>query len=215
MLVAAYQQRGVHNVAVAHYPSDVRGRPPDVGGFHAEAPARHAGYAHLVSPLGVDRQLRLGGRAGGGQDIGCLVGLHVDVSAVLARSPGEEIFPVEVTVTRQGHAIRRPAQNDQVLGRAVWTVHGGVHNPFKLDIAPFAIGDVCGEDQAGAAGADAVGQGAGAKACEHHRVDCADTYGRQHQHYGFRAHGHIDGYPVAFPNAHSPQGGGNALHFIA
>lgn len=73
---AAGQQRPVHDVAVADDPADVRGRPPHVVGAKAEAPASHGVDVDLVGPVRVHGQLGPRGGAGGGQDVGGLVGFH-------------------------------------------------------------------------------------------------------------------------------------------
>ncbi len=73
---AAGEQRRVDHVAVADDPADVGRRPPDVGRLQPEAPPPHAEDVDLVAAVGVDRQLRLGGRPRRGQDEGRLVRLH-------------------------------------------------------------------------------------------------------------------------------------------
>ena len=91
---AAGEQRRVDDVAVADHPPDVAGRPPDVGLLEPEHPLGHGVDVDLVGTVGVDGELGLGGGAGGGQDVGRLVGLQLLI-AVVALAERQELLPIE------------------------------------------------------------------------------------------------------------------------
>ena len=60
--------------------------------------------------------------------------------------------------------------------------HGGVNDVLEGDVASRAVGDVCGEDEPGAACLNAVAEGARAKTREDDAVDCADANRGEHEH---------------------------------
>ena len=93
-----------------------------------------------------------------------------------------------------------------------------VRHLFKrsIDIAfqrnPLAAAQsfVCGDHPVARTILDPARDRVGAEAAENHRMDRPDPRTCQHGKSAFGHHGHIDGYPVAFGNAHLFQGVGHS-----
>ena len=82
------------------------------------------------------------------------------------------------------------------------------------DVASCAVGDVCGEDEPGAASLNAVAERARAESGEDDAVNSADANCGEHEHDCLGADGHVDGDAVALLYAHAAQGGGYALDLM-
>ena len=170
-------------------------------------------YADLIAAVGVDDELGLGGGAGCGEDVGGFVGLHFDVAAVVTCTLREEVVPVNIAL--RGHCgVGVPSEHHDVLDGLAADFHGGVNDVLEGDVASCAVGDVCGEDEPGAASLNAVAERAGSETREDDAVDCADANCGEHEHDCLGADGHVDGDAVALFDAHAAQGGCDALDLM-
>ena len=94
-------QRRVDDITVTNNPADVGRRPPHIGGLQIEQPLSHAVDVNLITAMGMDCQLRLGGRPGGSQNKGRLIRFHFHVVATVARGAREEFLPQHVPAGTQ------------------------------------------------------------------------------------------------------------------
>src|SRR5690606_14010810 len=81
----------------------------------------------------------------------------------------------------------------------------GVDVGLQRDLLGPAQALVGGDDQLAAAVGDAVGDGVGREAAEHHRVDRADARAGQHRHHRVGDHRQVDGDAVALAHAQVAQ----------
>ena len=209
---AAEQQRGVDDVAVADDPADVRRRPPHVVGPQPEHPVAHAADVDLVRTVGVYHQLRRGGGARGGQDVGRIVGLHHGMGVVLPCGERQEVFPRQVALGSHGRRRGGAAQHDYPFHGLAAGGDGRVDDLLEAHLAPLAPGYVGGEDRSRAGELHAIGQRAAAKPGKHHQVDGPDARRGEHHHDRLGTRGHVDGDPVAALDPQATQRGRGALH---
>ena len=198
---------------MAHHPADVGGGPPDIGFFEVVHPFGHGGDMHLVGAVAVYGHLRLGGGAGGGEDVGRFVGLHHLVGAALPRPQLEKLGPGDIAARCHGGGIGGPFQHDNFFDLGI-VLAGVVDDGLEGNFPALAPSDISGEHGLGAGERDAVGQGVGAEACEDDAVNGADAHGGEHEDDRFRAGGHGEGDAVALADAHTAQGRGGALYFF-
>ena len=219
---ATGDERGVDDVAVADHPTDVGCRPPDVVGPETEDPATHRGDVDLVSAVGVDRQLRPGGRAGGGEDEGRLVGLHLGMLGRMADARRQELGPGQVTWPVQegrrfvaGLAEILVADKDHDVLDGPWV--GGqcvVDDRLERHVPALTVGDVRGQDEARAAGPDAVAEGCLAEPGEDDRMDRPDPRAGEHGHHGLGTGRQVEGDPITAVDTQSPEPGGGAPDLV-
>ncbi len=103
-------QRRVDDVGVADGPADVGRRPPGLALPETEHPIAHRCDVDGKATVGVDGELRLGGRARGGEDERGIGGEGVLGRARLALAGGEEFVPRQFG---GGPRVGQNAQRDQ------------------------------------------------------------------------------------------------------
>ena len=212
---AAGNQRRVDHVAVADDPADVRGRPPDVVRLQPEAPPAHADDVDLIAAVGVDRQLRLGGRARGGEDVRRLRSPPSARSRCPDSPPPRGMRPTSrrgrdasgpaasvrwSTMTRSTPAVDRSSASSTISFNRTFLPLRQVASAVKTSRDPLAW------IRSASAFAPKPGK--------NHRVDRADAHRRQHQHDRLGARRHVDGQAIALANAEATQRRGHPLHAV-
>ena len=207
-------ERGVHNVRMPHNPPDVRCRPPDIRRTQFEEPVACAQNPDAVAAVAMDGQFGACRCSRSRHDERGFVRFHGLNGAALLLATCEKFVPGEITprLHRQIHA--RAVEHHHMLHLVLSKRQGVVHNAFERDIAPFAVGDIGGEHEFGAAGLNAAGERFRAEARKHHHVNRPDAYRCEHEHDGFGADGHVDGETVAFLHTHATQGGSDAFDVV-
>ena len=97
-----------------------------------------------------------------------------------------------------------------MLDAVATDLQGVIDDALEGDISTLAVGDVGGEHQTRAAGSNPIGQRSGSKPGEDHRMNGADTHGRQHQDDRFGAGRHVDGEAITLLNTHGSQAAARA-----
>jgi hypothetical protein len=201
------------DVAVTDHPSDVGRGPPHIALAQAEDPISHGVDVDLVAAVRMDRQLRPGRGARGGQDERRLVGLQpLDLSAVAARA-SQELLPGHVTAgphrrlapaaAQHYHVPDAPAVRDRL-----------VHDRFQRHLAALAPGEVGTEHRRGPGQPQPLFQRSRAEPGEHHQVNGADPGAGQHHDDRFRAGRHVDPDPVPSADAQAPQRRRRPAHLL-
>ena len=160
--------------------------------------------------VGVDGELRLGGRARGGEDEGGIGGEGVLGRARLALAGGEEFVPRQFAVAWRPGRVGA-ADHDQVLH----VVRGGVERLVdqreEVDVLALAVRDVAREQEARAARPDPFAERAGTEAREHDAVHRPDPRGREHGDDRLGGGRDVDREAVALADAEAAQAGGDPL----
>ena len=205
---AADEQRSEHDVAVANDPADVARRPPDVALLQAEHPLRHRVHVHLITAVGVHRELRLRGRPARREDVRGLVGLELDVRVVLARAGREEVLPGHLVLHVLGR--RGPAEDDHPLDCGC--VRDGLRDDAeKRHVLALAVRHVRREESAGPGESDPLAKRARAESREDDQDDRADADRAEHQDDRFSRRRHVDGDAIALRDTHRTKGSPDAL----
>ncbi len=200
----AVQQRRVADVAVAHDPAHVRGRPIDFARLDtvdvAHGPEQRGGVAAMVA----DDPLGLAGRARGVEDVERVGGL--DRHAVDRMSGLDNFGPIQVAAGSQLGRHLRPLQDDGVPGLVRGSLDRAVEQRFVRDDLGTLDAARGRDDQDRLGVVDAGRELVGGKAAEHHRMDGADAGAGEHGDQRLGHHRHVDDDPVALGRRHGGPG---------
>ena len=208
------QHWAVDDVGVADDPADVGGGPPDVLGLDVEDPVGHAGDPDRVAAVSVNAHLGSRRGAGGGEDVGRLVGFHRRPRAVAALTGGEEVVPAHLLVAADDRAVRQAALDDDGLHdltRAL-ILKRASDEVIERHVASAAVGGVGAEDGLGLGQLDPFGDRAGAESGEDDQVHRANPGAGEHQRDRLIVGRHVDRDAVAPVDADGAQRGGHALY---
>ena len=123
-------------------------------------------------------------------------------------APARNSDHVDVARTFEAVADGPSLEHDDPLDRARIAAQRLVDDRLESDLRALPERDVCGQDDAGAAGANAIAERGVPEAGEYDRVDRPDPDGRQHRHDGLGTGRHVDRDPVAASDAETAQRGG-------
>ncbi len=187
----------IDDVAVADDPTDVRGRPPRLACPQAEHPVAHRRDVDPVAAMAVDRELRLGRRAGRREDEGGIARCRVGRTGILRFTLREQVVPrqfARLRLVRVAGSRRRTTTCSTSLGPDASASSTIDRRSTSL---PFRNVTSVVEDKPGAAGADPVAERARAEAGEDDAVDRADPDRRQHRDDRLGGGRHVDRQPIA------------------
>ena len=208
----AVEQWPVHDVAVAHHPTNVAGAEEGFAGLGAENLLHRGGQSHGIAPGVALHAFGFAGGAAGVQRVAGVGGLHP-----LARHDGVHHaaagIPV-VHVTRRLHVGGcQVAINQQHMGHGVAALAQGLvqQGLVRNDLAATRA-RIGRHDDRRPGIVNAAGQGVAGKAAKHHRVNGPQAHRGQHGNHRLRDHGHVDQHPVPLAHTQAVQDGGHALH---
>ena len=210
------QQGRIDDVAMAHHPAHIRGRPEDFAGInaveilhgpferdHMAAVVAHHALGNARGAGGVEHIERIGGLQR--HAIGALArragGLHAGAPIVIA---ARDHGGLRLLALQQQHRVRLDA------GEADGLIEQGLigHQTARLDAAGRR------EDGLGSGVVDARRQFLGGETAEDHGVDGADARAGQHGEERLGDHGRIDDDPVALADAQIHQHGGERADLV-
>ncbi len=191
----AVGQGTVDDVGVACDPAHVGGAPVDVTLVVVEGELVGDGGVDHVTAGGVQHPLGFAGGAGGVEDEERVLGVHGFGGAV-GGGVGHGLVVPDVPLFVPFHGLATAPDDDAAVhvGAAFERLVG---IGLERHLLAAADGLVGGDDGAAVGVEDAVAQGVGGEAAEHHRVNGADAGAGEHGHGRFGHHGHVDGYRVA------------------
>ena len=206
---AAGEERRIDNVAMAHHPADIAGRPHDIAGRepvdHRDALMQRHGMAAVFA----DNALGLSRRAAGVEDIEWVGGLDRD--ARVWGGCGQGGFEIDIVLAHRGlflRALQQQGEGGFVGGHVQGGVEQGfvMHHPRALDAATG------GDDGHGLGVINARGQFGRGEAAEDHRMHRTEAGAGQHGHHRLGQHGHVDDDALALGHAARGQGAGEFFH---
>jgi hypothetical protein len=206
----ALRQRAVHDVGVTGDPADVGRAPEHVLVAQVEHQLGGVGGADQVAAGGVQDALGLAGGAAGVQREQRVLGV-VRRRLVARAGAVDGVVPPHVAALGPAHRVAGPLDHQHALDLGVLEHRpvGRVLERHDVATPPATVG---GDEQAGAGVAQAIGQGLGREAAEHHGVRGADAGTRQHGDGRLRHHRQVDGDEVAGLDAERGQRVGRLAH---
>ena len=207
----AVGQGPVDDVAMAGYPTDVRGAPVNVFLFQVEDPLCRGVGAHQVAAGGVDDPFRLAGGAAGIQEIEHVLAVH-GLRLAGQRLVGHQVVPPHVAALH--HAVIRVAgtPHHHYFLDGGRTVQRLVDVLLEFNDAAPPVAAVGGDNDLRLGVVDPVADRFGAKATEHHAVGSADASASQHGDWQLRNHRQVYGHPVALFHSQALQPVGKPAH---
>ena len=212
----AMQQRRIDDVAVAHDPAHIRGRPEDLARINPveilHGPFERDHMAAIVAhhALGDSRG------AGGVEHIERIAGLERHTVGALARSAGRRHAGGPIVIAARDHgglrllALQQQHRVRLDAGEPDGLVEQGLvgHQTTRLDAAGRR------EDGLGRGVVDARRQLLGGETSEDHRMNGADARTGQHGEERLGDHGHVDNDPVALADPQIPQHSGQRADLV-
>ena len=203
---AAGDERGVHDVGMAHHPADVRGGPEHLAGAHVVDGFHAVVERHRVAAVVAQHPLGLARGAGRVEDVERVRRIHFHPAAGGAgRLP---VVPIEVAWRVERGRGLLALQDDAVARLVGGALHRGVKQRLVGDDAVKLDAAGRREDHFRPCVVDAGGEFWRRESAEHHRMHGAQTGAGQHRRHRLRHHRHVDQHAVALGHAEVRQAAG-------
>ena len=203
---AAGDERGVHDVGMAHHPADVRGGPEHLAGAHVVDGFHAVVERHRVAAVVAQHPLGLARGAGRVEDVERVRRIHFHPAA---RGAGRlPVLPIKVAWRIERGRGLLALQDDAVARLVGGALHRGVKQRLVGDDAVKLDAAGRREDHFRPRIVDAGGEFRRGEPAEHHGMHGAQTGAGQHRRHRFRHHRHVDQHAVAFGHAEVRQAAG-------
>ena len=211
----AVEERAVDHVGVARDPAHVGRAPEEVVAAEVEdILVGRVGVDHVAAHA-VHDALGFAGGAGSVEQEEHLVGFLLDRFALVGDLGGGLMVP-DVAAGLHDAArvgLARVALEDEHVGAGRAVLHAFVDRLLQREELPAAVAAVHRDDRLRLRVVDAVADGFGREAAEHHRVDDAEAGAGEDRHRELGHHRHVDRDGVAAPEAHALEHVGEAADF--
>ena len=206
----AVEQRRIDDIAVAHHPADVAGRPPAIAGLHAVDGLHRPVERHRMAAIVAHHPLGPAGGAGGVEDIERVGGGHRH--PVDRAGGGGFLVPVQVAARPQRRRTLVAGQHHHRRRRVRGDAEGVLQNGQIGNGAPRFDAAAGRQHQLRPGVVQPLGHLGRGEAAEHHRMDGADAGAGQHGDHRLRHRRHVDQHPVALVHAVPAQHAGEGRH---
>ena len=200
-LGSASSQRAIGHIGMARDPADVSRAPEHILRLQVKGPIHGELGPQQIAPCGMLHALGLAGRTRGVEDEQGVLSAHGYRCAV-GTFAGKcfvkrFVAPCHHVASRFGALVHVHVLDGLAATHGNALVHDGLQRQLLAAAHLVVAGDHCHRTRID----DALLQGLGREAAEHHAVGGADTGAGLHRNHAFQGHGHVHQHTVALLDA--------------